>query len=328
MKSIFQLIFLATFFLFGILNALQIHESVTSASVDNSLLGNEVFDMDSEVETKVDEKTNSQTDNKMTTEFDYDESKSSNSDMSKQTGTSKDTNTSSQTYNSSSESDIYENESTASTQDFETYQSMDKTTTGTTTSTDKSYDQTSNVDTTVQATTMPKQTSKVMRADQTNSYKTVTPMGTSDDLEIEDYTVGKNTYNKSDDGYQKDVTKYQSTSTTPTETSTTKHVTFDGEGFLKAVSKLVNIRKRVNTGNDSVATTKDYQKSVTRDTTDSTKKPTDNQGDHDNDDEDDQESFFDKYGIPEYVFWIIVYTVPVLFVLLLCLTSYCCCCRR
>ncbi|KAK9171759.1 hypothetical protein CmeUKMEL1_03300 [Cryptosporidium meleagridis] len=314
MKSIFQFVFLVIFFLFGILNALQIHESVTSVSVDNSVLGNEVSDMDSEVEAKVGKKTNSQTDNQMTTEFNYGESATSKSDMSKQT------------YNSSAESDIYETESTASTPDFETDQSMGKTTAGT----GKSYDQTSNVETAVQETTMPKQTTKVMRADQTNSYKTVTSVGTTDDFETEDYTFGKNTNAKLDGAYQEDVAKYQSTSTTPTEVSTTKHATFDGEGFLKAVSKLVNIRKRVNTGNDSVATTENYQKSVTTDTTHSRKKPTDDQGDHDNDnnDEDDQESFFDKYGIPEYVFWIIVYTVPILFVLLLCLTSYCCCCRR
>ncbi|OII75051.1 uncharacterized protein cubi_03161 [Cryptosporidium ubiquitum] len=326
MKSIFQLIFLISFYIFGILNALQIHDSADVASVDGSVLGNEVFDLGSKTETSFE--TDSQEGSKS---VDTQREKSSTTKTTRDTYTTENykPDTYTKTGESYDESDAFETESTR-TQDLGTYQTNDENTSSnigeTKTTTVKGSYQTLGTKSTVKTNKGSRETQKFMKMNQTSP--STTSQETSDDFGTEDYTNEDSTYSVSEN---ESTSQSQSTSATPTETETgteteTKHIGFDGDGFLKAVSKLVNIRKRIGTGNTSVTTTKDYQKGATGDYSESTSKP--NNQDKDDDDDDDQDSFFKKYGIPEYVVWIIIYTVPIVIILLFCLTSYCCCCRR
>lgn len=318
MKSIFQLIFLISFYVFGISSALQINDSLNVVSVDDSVLRNQVFDLGSETETSFD--TDSQKDSKSVdtqakkstsaeTAQDFYSGEVSESDTYKKTGSSGD-------YLSSDTSD---SESTTSTQDFDKYQTFDENTSSTgetTTTTDRGSYQTMGTKSVKTNRSAP--ATKVMKVSNTKSNTSSNE--TSDSFETEDYANKDSTYTMSENY---DSTNRSQSTSTPTGTEA-RHTGFDGEGFLKAVSKLVNIRKRTGTGSTSV-TTKDYQKGVSEDYTGSNNKP----GNQDNDkDDDDQDSFFKRYGIPEYVVWIIIYTVPILIILLLCITSYCCCCRR
>lgn len=98
------------------------------------------------------------------------------------------------------------------------------------------------------------------------------------------------------------------------------HLHIDTDGFLKVVSSLVNIRKRPDNANASTRRTTEYR--LNKSDSDS-----DNSKDED-ESEIDSESIFKRLGIPEYAVWILIYTVPVLFIVLLCSAAYCCCCRR
>ncbi|KAF7458227.1 signal peptide plus GPI anchored membrane protein [Cryptosporidium felis] len=145
----------------------------------------------------------------------------------------------------------------------------------------------------------------------------VDSQSTTDTYETQEYTGKKSEagMNKDSGSFKKTVSKIQE----QTATTTTKHTGFDGQEFLKAVSRLVNIRKRSGAGDSEVYS--NLQKSNKDTESKDNEKPSSDEGE-------DEESFFDKYGIPEYAVWIIVYTVPVFVVLAICLSSYFCCCRR
>lgn len=288
MKSIFHLVFLVSLYVFGASSALQIHDSLGAVSVEDALTGNDAF---LEAEKPVVTKTGQ----------DLGPGDSLMSGAFTNTQTSDET-TSTKGINEYKEKtvDTHKGQILDKTLDVE----MVKTSTGS-----------------EPAVKTGQAGSETASEENSSTYVT------------ENYTVQEKIADIAKEGY-KDVQVPQQTSVAQTDVSTeTKHKGFDGEGFLKAVSKLVNIRKRVGTpvSSTSVTTQNKSQEVDSKGAADSTKRPSNNNDDQDDDggdEESDKDSFFDKYGIPEYAVWIVVYTVPILVVLLLCLTSYCCCCRR
>lgn len=290
MKSIFQLVFLIILYTFGVSSALQINDSVSAVSVGDALTGDGAFDStdDTDVDTEKQVVTNTE------------------KDQSFGEGSISGASTKTQTANDNTPYEIYQG-ITSNTQN-------------------KVLEETLDTEAVVKTDTVSELEFETGKEESgSTSAETTGVSGTGD------YTVKGKTAGMTNAGYKRDAKTPQQTSVAQTEAQTeTKQTGFDGEGFLKAVSKLVNIRKRSGAPSSGASVTTET-KSQGTDNSDSTKKPSNNNGDQDDNGDDggnNQDSFFDKYGIPEYVFWIVVYTVPILVILLLCLTSYCCCCRR